>query len=99
MHRDVMALVAGGYTASEILDAFTKVYGDRALMAPPRVGFNVIGYVLPGTAMAVGAVLLAILIRRWNRRAARSMQPTTGVPLDASPDELARLEAAIRDDA
>ena len=99
MHRDVMALVAGGYTANEILDAFTKTYGDLALMAPPKVGFNVVGYVLPGTAMAIGAIVLAVVIRRWNRSAARSATLTTGAPLDASADELARLEAAIRDDA
>jgi cytochrome c-type biogenesis protein CcmH len=98
MHRDVMSLVAGGYTASEILNAFTTVYGDRALMAPPKVGFNVVGYVLPATAMAIGAVVLAIVIRRWNRTAARSAV-TPGAPLDASAEELARLEAAIRDDA
>ena len=98
MHRDVMSLVAGGYTASEILNAFTTVYGDRALMAPPKVGFNVVGYVLPATAMAIGAVVLAIVIRRWNRTAARSAV-TAGAPLDASAEELARLEAAIRDDA
>ena len=99
MHRDVMALVAGGYTANEILDAFTKVYGDRALMAPPKVGFNVVGYVLPGTAVAIGAVVLAVVIKRWNRMAARSAPVTAGAPLDASADELARLDAAIRDDA
>src|SRR3954465_6604483 len=46
MHRDVLALVQGGYSAQEILDAFVNVYGDRVLMAPPKVGFNILGYVL-----------------------------------------------------
>jgi cytochrome c-type biogenesis protein CcmH/NrfF len=100
MHRDVMALVEGGYTAQEILDQFVRVYGDVALMAPPKVGFNIVGYILPSLAVAIGAVLLLVLMRRWKRNAPR---PAVAAPstakLDASPDELARLEAAIRDDS
>lgn len=97
MHRDIMSLVDGGYDAEEILDAFVNVYGDQALMAPPREGFNVVGYVLPGIAIAVGAIVLAIVIRRWKREtqvAAASSAPGIG----ATPDELEKLEAAIRDD-
>jgi len=97
MHRDITALVDGGYSAQEILDAFVSVYGERVLMAPPKVGFNVVGYVLPGLAIAVGAVVLVILIRRWNRVEPR--RAPVAASLDASPDELARLEAAIRDDS
>src|SRR3954469_11928039 len=47
LHRDIMSRVAGGYTAEEILNAFTNAYGHRALMAPPKVGFNILGYILP----------------------------------------------------
>ena len=100
MHRDVMALVDGGYTADEIMEAFENVYGERVLMAPKREGFNLVAYVLPGTAIAAGAVVLAVMLRRW-RRAPR---PVAGAPasrastLDASPDEVRRIEAAVRDD-
>jgi cytochrome c-type biogenesis protein CcmH len=97
MHRDIMALVAGGYDAQEILDAFVAVYGERALMAPTKDGFNILAYVLPGSAIAVGAVALALVLRGWRRPAPAAA--TTAPRLDASPDELARLEAAIRDDA
>jgi cytochrome c-type biogenesis protein CcmH len=99
MHRDIMSLVAGGYGAEEILKAFTNVYGDRALMAPPKVGFNILGYILPSIAVVVGGVVLAVMIKRWNRDAARPA--TAGAPpaVDATADEMARLEAAIRDDA
>lgn len=97
MHRDIMALVAGGYDAEEILDAFVNVYGERALMAPTKEGFNLLAYVLPGAAIAVGAVVLAVLLRGWKRPAPVAAKSAT--PLEASPDELARLEAAIRDDA
>jgi cytochrome c-type biogenesis protein CcmH len=105
MHRDILALVQGGYTAQEILDGFVRVYGDRALMAPPKVGFNIVGYVLPGITIALGAVGLLVMMRRWKRPVAAGgavvPPPRTTAfapPAGASPDELARLEAAIRDD-
>jgi cytochrome c-type biogenesis protein CcmH len=98
MHRDIMALVDGGYTAEEILGAFVNVYGERVLMAPPREGFNIVGYMLPASAIAVGAVVLAVILRRWRRSAPSAAPPTSTRPLDASPEELRQLEAAVRDD-
>lgn len=98
MHRDVMTLVAGGYDAQEILDAFVNVYGERVLMAPPKQGFNVLGYVVPGILVAAVAVVIAIVLRRWH--SASPVAPTSPVaPIDATPEELAQLDAAIRNDA
>jgi cytochrome c-type biogenesis protein CcmH len=98
MHRDIMSLVEGGYDANEILAAFVDVYGDQALMAPPREGFNIVGYVLPGIAIAIGAVVLVVVMRRWKREAAVA---TAGPAQDigATPEELRKLDAAIRDDS
>lgn len=97
MHRDVLALVQGGYDDTEILIAFVGVYGDRVLMAPPRVGFNIVGYLLPSIAIGVGAVVLALVIRGLRSSGAVTAVPVAGI--DATPDELARINAAVRDDA
>lgn len=98
MHRDIMALVQGGYSAEEILAAFENVYGEQVLMAPRREGFNVLGYLMPGIAIAVGAVTLAVILRRW-RRPQAVVGAGTSPSIDATPEELQRLEAAVRDDA
>lgn len=99
MHKDVMALVAGGYSAQEIIDAFTKVYGPRVLMEPPRRGFNLAGYFTPSVVLLAGIALVIVLIRRWHR----PPELDAGVrqlPVDASPDELDRLQRLVkRDDA
>jgi cytochrome c-type biogenesis protein CcmH len=98
MHRDIMSLVQGGYSAREILDAFVNVYGDQAMMAPPREGFNMVGYLLPGVAIATGAIVLAVVIRRWKRAGAvGAAGPSPHIA--ATPDELRKLDAAIRDDS
>lgn len=98
MHRDVLALVDGGYTADEIIEAFENVYGERVLMAPKREGFNLLAYVLPGTAIAAGAVVIAVMLRGWRRTRVVARTSSPPPALDASPDELRRLDAAVRDD-
>jgi cytochrome c-type biogenesis protein CcmH len=101
MHRDVMSLVQGGYSADEIIAAFRGAYGERVLMSPVKEGFNWAGYVTPFAAIGAGAVVVATLIRKWGRRAEARVRPVEVRPLqvDASPDELARIAAAVREDA
>ena len=97
MHADIKSLVEGGYSAQEILDAFVDVDGERALMAPRAEGFNLVGYIAPFVAFGAGAVGVVALLRSWN---AKKAPPVAAAPvLSATPDELARLDAAIRDDS
>ncbi len=106
MHADVMRLVAGGHTADEILDAFVETYGEVALMAPKKEGFNWAGYLAPGVALLTGGVVLTLMLRRWSveartsagRASAESRGPAMPAAPLASDDELARLDRALRDD-
>jgi cytochrome c-type biogenesis protein CcmH len=100
MHRDVMSLVEGGYSADEIIAAFRDSYGERVLMAPVKEGFNWAGYLAPFAALGTGGVVVAALIRRWGHRAeaaaSASARSVHALPVDATPEELARIEAAVR---
>jgi cytochrome c-type biogenesis protein CcmH len=102
MHQDVMRLVEGGYTGPEIMSAFRASYGERVLMAPVREGFNWAAYITPFVAIGAGGALVAVLMQRWRQAAARRAvdHPASDVPagVQGTPEELARLEAAIRDD-
>jgi cytochrome c-type biogenesis protein CcmH len=98
MHRDVVSLVEGGYSAQEIIDAFVGVYGERALMAPKKSGFNLVAWFGPGAAVVLGGAALAVLLRRWGRTSRRSTGGAPSVNIDATPDELAQVEAAVRGD-
>jgi len=99
MHRDVADLVAGGYNAAEILAAFQGVYGERVLMAPLKQGFNWLGYIMPFAALIAAGAAVAVLIRKWGARAAAVPAAASGAPLDATPEELEALQAALRDDS
>jgi cytochrome c-type biogenesis protein CcmH len=101
MHRDIVQLVHDGYGAQEIIDAFVNVYGERALMAPKAAGFNILAWVMPGIGVIVGGSVLAMLLRRWGQRSRlRAAAPQAFVAsrgdTDATADELAELEAAVR---
>ena len=99
MHRDVMALVDGGYGAQEIIDAFVNTYGERALMAPKKSGFNLLAWFAPGVLVVLGGLGLAVLLRRWGtERRLPTSRANTAQHVDATPDELARLDAAVRRD-
>jgi len=100
MHHDIAQLVAGGYSADEIIGAFQGAYGDKVLMAPPRVGFNWAGYTTPFVVLAVGAIGVAVLMGRWRRPSASAVTTPGESPsgVDATPDELRRLAEAVRRD-
>lgn len=97
MHRDMLALVAGGYAANEIVAAYRRVYGEKVLMSPAREGFNWVGYLLPSAAIAVGGIALVRYIRTRSQKVALAAAPSN-LP-NATPDELERLRAAVRDDS
>lgn len=110
VHGDIQRLVDGGYTATEIMEALTGTYGDFILNAPRKEGFSLVAWFAPFAAVAFGAVGIGALLRSWrlNAKAAEAARPARGatsaapsgvVPgVDATPEELARLEAALREE-
>jgi len=95
LHREIVGLVQQGKSADEIIAAFVAKYGETALMAPPKQGFNWAAYLLPGVAITiVGVVIGAVLIRR--SRVATVAAAAPGPELAGlSPDEAARLKAEL----
>ena len=105
MHRDVMRLIEGGYDAEEIKTAFVDTYGEVALTAPVKQGFNWLGYLAPGIVLATGGMILTVMLRRWSLSAARTAAAVTPgapvrntIPAGTTDDELARLERALREE-
>ena len=109
VHADVNALVAGGYSADEIMEAMTDTYGDFILLAPRKRGFNLLAWFAPFAAIGVGMLVIAALLRRWRQNseatqrreesAAHAAPTVDASGIDATPDELARLAAVLRDDS
>jgi cytochrome c-type biogenesis protein CcmH len=101
LHREVVAMDKAGKSAEEILDAFVAEYGEKALMAPKPQGFNLWGYLLPGSLiLAAGAGLVAFISRRRlavaDGRPAGSGAGDGGEPArGATAEEMERLRRAL----
>ena len=91
MHRRVVTLAQAGKTGPQILDEFVREHGIAILMAPPKRGFNLIGYVVPPLVLIAAAVVLALVMRRWTRTAAPEPVPARPVAPVGTSQELERL--------
>ena len=94
LHQEVLALRNQGLTAQQVLDAFVAKYGEKALMAPKPEGFNLAGYLVPGVVITAAGGVLAWLIGR-RRTVAVTEGPTAPAPLEASGEELERLQREL----
>lgn len=106
LHREVVELDRAGKTAQQILDAFVDNYGERALMAPKVEGFNLWGYLLPGSVILLAGGGLVWLISRRRVTVAQSgtgegdpsPPPREGAnpaPSPGSSEEMERLRQAL----
>lgn len=98
MHAQVIALVEQDKTGDEILGDFVARYGETVLMAPPRRGFNIAAYVVPGIVITtIGGAMLWVLLRRMRRAAAVAAAAAASAVGTAglSAEDTARLEAEL----
>jgi hypothetical protein len=80
-----------GETVEAIQAGFVAEFGTKVLMAPPREGFNLVGYFLP----AFGIITMGMLVGLLIRNGAAGRERTVGVTNLSEQDE-ARLQAALR---
>ncbi|HEY7194229.1 MAG TPA: cytochrome c-type biogenesis protein CcmH [Gemmatimonadales bacterium] len=95
LHKEVVGMLSNGKTPQEVIDAFVAQYGQVALMSPPRRGFNLLGYIVPGVAVLVAASVLFLVLLRWTRQARAAEPVSTPAPPDATPAELERLQREL----
>ena len=96
MHKEVLRLAGAGKSAQQITDEFVAQYGEQALMAPPRRGFNLAGYFLPSIVVLIAGIFLTLRLRRWTRAAgAAAPTPDDVPPPNASAAELERLRQEL----
>jgi cytochrome c-type biogenesis protein CcmH/NrfF len=99
MHKDIEAMLAGGNTPTEVVAAFQSVYGEAALMAPLKKGLNLIGYFLPLVAILVAGIVVFRLLQSWTAPKTPVATRAASTEVDASPEELERVQEALRRDA
>ena len=83
-----------GESKEEILQYFESRYGERILAKPNKKGFNLILWFFPFVLVALAAIVIYFLIRRWSTR----VRETPGAHFDE--DQLSeykeRLEKELK---
>jgi len=103
MHRLVLARLDSGMTATQVVAAFERQYGQAVLMEPPRRGFNWTAYIMPFVGFGLGIGIVVGLMRRWIRPgplegtdapdAASASPAASDAELERLKRELERFEA------
>lgn len=87
MRAQVRELLADGATRKEVLDWFAapERYGPGVLAEPPRSGYNLIAWVVPGVVVVAALAGGLLTLRAMRRRADDNLPDTAGEADDLQP--------------
>ncbi len=83
-------MIERGSSPEEALRLFAADYGERVLAAPTKSGFNLTAWILPFVAFAIGAVVLALALRRWRPQLADTSPASPPLPDQRYVDQIER---------
>jgi cytochrome c-type biogenesis protein CcmH len=85
--------LAAGESPAEVRAYFVEKYGEWILLAPPKSGFNLLVWIVPFVGLGLGLVLVAVVLRRWSRKA----PPSAPAAIDPALRERIRREVSEMD--
>ena len=90
----VLKKLRDGQTKEEILLYFESRYGERIMAKPNKKGFNLILWFFPFVLVALAAIVIYLLIRRWSSRV--STKPAADFDEDQLFEYKERLEKELK---
>lgn len=100
LRAEIDTMIGKGMTRAAIIASFRHKYGEKILSAPTTEGFNLLAWLMPFAALAVGGGLMALAIGRWRSAGAHpAPAPADAVsapPLDAEMRR--RLESELQEE-
>ena len=88
----ICELMMQGKSDEEIKAYFVKRYGEWILRAPPVSGFNIVLWVLPGTAIVTGLFWVLYRSKNWLEKPTKDMTALTPEEEQKIMDDLDRFE-------
>jgi cytochrome c-type biogenesis protein CcmH len=96
MRGYIQRRLEAGESRQQIVQALVERYGEGILLEPPRAGFTLLVWWLPVLSLGLGALVVALALRRWTRREDEPLA-APGVP-DVAPEELAHYRARLAEE-
>ena len=93
--RYIQGLIAEGRTKDEIKDALVAEYGPDVLAVPGTSGFDLTAWLVPGIAILLAGVGIAVGLRRWRRATALAGGSAEDSRAPIDPEDAKRLDADI----
>ncbi len=95
MIKEIQGHLDKGLSDDQVIAAMIKEYGPGAYVEPPKHGFGLVAWLMPGIYLLVGAVLVVFVISRWRKRGVAAETSMANVK-SVSPEMLERARAAAR---
>jgi cytochrome c-type biogenesis protein CcmH len=85
----IAAMQKAGMDDKQIIDAFVKEEGLKALAAPPTEGFSLVGWLMPFAMVGFGLIAVWMVIRRYmNMKPAAPINQIDKAVLDRYHDQI-----------
>lgn len=81
---------SAGWTSGQVKDRLIAQFGKEILASPPKSGFDLLAWLIPGAALAGGVAVASALALRWRGR--RGPPPP---PPNIDPAISARIDADL----
>lgn len=92
MREYIAQRIDQGWSEERIIDDLVDQFGEGILVTPPKRGFDLIAWLVPGILVAAGLAAIPVVTRAWARRS-RAAGPEPPPP---TPAEARRLEEELR---
>src|SRR5579863_3286194 len=97
MLKELGAMVNRGDSEDKITQTFVQEFGTTVYAEPPKSGFSLVAWLMPGFYFLVGAAIVVFFINKWRRQApALAAVAPAGVHISSKALERARSQA-VRD--
>jgi cytochrome c-type biogenesis protein CcmH len=95
MLKELDRAVARGDSEDVITQMFVQEFGTRVYAEPPKSGFSLVAWSLPGIYLFSGTILVVFVISRWRKHAVEHVAAGGNAPgVSAELLERARAQAA-----
>lgn len=90
MLKEIDQGIARGDSDDLISQNLVQEYGIKVFSEPPKTGFNRVAWLIPGVSLALGAILVAFVMRAWLRRPPAAPAGTAAAARGISSEQLER---------